>query len=259
MEKINAILNDFQALTLTELNASASFLKRIDRKFILPVDDLLKILEKLQNKFQILEIGGHKVFSYDNIYMDNEDYLFYNQHEAWEDKRSKVRTRLYKEANMAFFEFKQKEAGITSKYRYEFPTEEHGEMTKGKKRFFEWVWQSMYNGDPKAPKLTPSLNTRYKRITLVDRILWERVTIDLNISTKDLRDSDGKRIKLKDVAIIESKSLDDECYTVNLLKKFGYEQAHPCSKYAIGLINAKKVKSKTSFENTLKKIKKITK
>jgi hypothetical protein len=28
-------------------------------------------------------------------------------------------------------------------------------MTKGKKRFFEWVWQSMYQGTPESPHIFP--------------------------------------------------------------------------------------------------------
>jgi hypothetical protein len=76
---------------------------------------------------------------------------------------------------------------------------------------------------------------------------------------KDLRYSEAKKIKLENVVIIESKSLDDECYSVNLLEKNGYTQAGPCSKYALGLIYANRVKKYTNFENTLQNIKKIRK
>ncbi|MBT3727451.1 VTC domain-containing protein [bacterium] len=94
-------------------------------------------MEKLKEDFDILEIKGQKVFSYDNVYMDTHDHLFYNQHQNKEKSRTKVRTRYYVDNNLAFFEYKHKKKGITSKYRYEFPSEEHGFMTKGKKRFFE--------------------------------------------------------------------------------------------------------------------------
>ena len=69
--------------------------------------------------------------------MDTEDYHFYNQHQTREKARTKIRTRLYKDSDLAFFEYKQKENGITRKFRYEFPSDEHGIMTKGKTRFFE--------------------------------------------------------------------------------------------------------------------------
>jgi hypothetical protein len=57
--------------------------------------------------------------------MDTPDYFFYNQHQNKEKSRTKIRTRLYKDSNLAFFEYKQKENGITRKYRYEFPSKEH--------------------------------------------------------------------------------------------------------------------------------------
>lgn len=117
----------------------------------------------------------------------------------------------------------------------------------------------MYNGDPKAPKLSPSIQTTYKRITLVDVILGERLTIDFDISTLDLRNKKAKAQPLKNLVIVESKSLDSECYSVNLLKKHGHVQAKACSKYALGLIQAKAVKKTSHFEETLKQIKKITK
>jgi len=58
--------------------------------------------------FSILEINGRKIFSYDNIYMDTKDYLFYKQHQEKKKTRTKVRTRYYVNSNLAFFEFKQK-------------------------------------------------------------------------------------------------------------------------------------------------------
>jgi len=133
-------LENFQALTLTQLNAQASFLKRIDRKFLLTTDQFSDFLKQLNNDFQVLEIAWKKVFSYDNVYMDTQDYLFYNQHQSKEKSRTKVRTRLYKDSDIAFFEYKQKNNGITQKFRYEFPREEHGKMTKWKTRFF---WMSL--------------------------------------------------------------------------------------------------------------------
>ena len=101
-------LEKFQALTLTELNAQASYLKRIDRKFLLTKNQFAEILEDLKEDFQVLEIAGKKVFSYDNVYMDTDDYLFYNQHQDKKSSRTKVRTRYYVDSNLAFFEFKQK-------------------------------------------------------------------------------------------------------------------------------------------------------
>jgi hypothetical protein len=102
-------LNDFEPLTLTELNATASFLKRIDTKFLLTKNEFSNLLEDLLKDFRVLEIAGKRIFSYDNVYMDTPDYFFYNQHQNRELSRTKIRTRFYKDSDLAFFEYKQKE------------------------------------------------------------------------------------------------------------------------------------------------------
>ena len=119
-------LLDFSSINLTELNATASYLKRIDRKYLITESKLKIILDDLKSDFQVLDIDWTRVFSYDNVYMDTEDYFFYNQHQNKEKSRTKVRTRLYEDSNLAFFEYKQKEDWVTKKFRYQFPNEEHG-------------------------------------------------------------------------------------------------------------------------------------
>jgi hypothetical protein len=109
MEKFKEPLKKFDKLTLTELNSTASFLKRIDRKFLLTTSQFKEILEDFKKDFRVLEISGNRMFKYDNVYMDTKDYLFYNQHQNKVNPRTKVRTRLYKDSNLAFFEYKHKQ------------------------------------------------------------------------------------------------------------------------------------------------------
>ena len=54
----------------------------------------------------------------------------------------------------------------------------------------------MYDCD-KVPKITPSIKTKYKRITLVSKDWWERLTIDFDIKTLDLRDKKANEVDLK--------------------------------------------------------------
>lgn len=249
-------LSGFSAINLTELNATASYLKRIDRKFLMTEDKFLEILHDLSADFRALEIGWKRVFLYDNVYMDTNDYLFYNQHENKVPSRTKVRTRHYTDAgDLAFFEYKQKENGITKKFRYQFPADEHGTMTKGKKRFFEGVFQSLYSD--KAPDISPAMQTKYNRLTLVSNTGEERLTIDFNISVKDLRSKNAKNIKLKNLVIIESKSLSDHCKSLDVMKSHGVKQAWACSKYSLGVVYSGLAEKWTKFEKTMKKIKEI--
>jgi len=253
---INSKLINFSSINLTQLNATSSFLKRIDRKYLVTIEQLKNILKDLKNDFQVLEINEKRVFSYDNVYMDTPDYLFYNQHQNKEKSRTKIRTRLYKDSDLAFFEYKQKEDWITKKFRYQFHCEEHGEMTKGKKRFFEWVWQSMYFGE-KAPKITPAIRTNYNRLTLVSKRGEERLTIDFNIETSDLRNLKSKKTKLENLVIIESKSMSKKCFSSDIMKAHHINEASSCSKYSLWVVYSGLAEKWSTFKKTMKKIKEI--
>lgn len=252
----NEQLKTFNKLSLTELNAKASYLKRIDRKFLLTTLQFKNVLEDLKTDFQVLEINGNRVFSYDNIYMDTDDYLFYNQHQNKVNPRTKIRTRLYEDSNLAFFEYKHKIDWVTRKFRYDFPVEEHWTMTKWKKRFFEWVWQSIHDWE-KAPKISPAIKTKYKRITLVSKNWTERLTIDFDIKTINLRDINKKEIDLKGLVIIESKSMSKKCFSCNIMKKHWLNQAKACSKYSLWVVYSWIAKKYDHFKETMEKIKQI--
>lgn len=255
-ESFDKQLMKFEPLTLTELNAKASFLKRIDTKFLLTRENLSNILDDLLQDFRILEIAWNRIFSYDNIYMDTPDYFFYNQHQNKEKNRTKIRTRLYKDSNLAFFEYKQKQNWITRKFRYDFPIDEHGIMTKGKTRFYEWIWQSMYE-DIKAPEITPSIKTKYKRITLVSKVWEERLTIDFDVKTENLRDKWTKEVDLKNLVIIESKSLKEDCNSVRVIKSYWIKKAKSCSKYSLWVIYSGLAQKFDTFMDTMMQIKEI--
>lgn len=254
--KYSTKLKNFKSITLNQLNATASFLKRIDRKFLLNSKQFSTILDELKNNFNVLEIDGKKVFNYDNVYMDTADYLFYNQHQNKLESRTKVRTRYYVDSNIAFFEYKQKNAWVTNKYRYEFPSSEHGFMTRGKKRFFDWVWQSVY-GWEKAPDISPAIKTTYKRITMVSKSWDERLTIDFDIKATDLRKKYAETIDLKNLVIVESKSMKEDCDICNIMKKNKIEKASSCSKYSLWVVYSGLAEKFDTFKETMEKIKEI--
>ena len=163
--------------------------------------------------------------------MDTEDYEFYKQHQNKEKSRTKVRTRLYVDSDLAFFEYKQKEKGVTRKFRYQFPSEEHGTMTKGKRRFFEGLYSSFYGTLPEK-KISPALRSEYSRLTLCSKDSGERVTIDFKIKLSGLRDHNEK-VKLNNVAIVESKSMSLDGVSHKIMEKHGIKKAKSCSKYCL--------------------------
>jgi len=80
-KKTQQKLDYFHPITLSELNATARFLDRIDTKYILSFDKLEELLPLFAKEFYILQIANHRIFSYDNVYMDTDDLMFYYQHE----------------------------------------------------------------------------------------------------------------------------------------------------------------------------------
>ena len=241
----------FAPITLTQLNAQAAFLDRIDTKFIVSEDELIFLIEELKKDFYVLDIGGKSVFEYDSIYMDTEDYLFYNQHQAKKIKsRTKVRTREYVDAGIAFFEYKQKQGKSIRKFRYQFDLENHGKMDSESEKFFEGLYMSFYDGE-KAPVLTPSSRTHYNRLTLCSKDNSERVTIDFNIELENLRGS-GKK-KLENMVIIESKATSKDCLSHKIMAKHNIDQAKGCSKYCMSLLYTGVMRTRWVFEKTMKK------
>jgi len=249
-------LKKFEKLSLTELNSTASFLKRIDRKFLLTTLQFKEILEDLKKDFRVLEINWQRMFKYDNVYMDTKDYKFYNDHQNRVNPRTKVRTRLYKDANLAFFEYKHKQDWITQKYRYSFPVEEHWTMTKWKRRFFDWVWQSLHYWE-KTPEISPSIRTTYDRITLVSKNGEERLTVDFNIKTKNLRRKNWRVVDLKNLVIVESKTLKKDAIAIKIMEKHSIKRAKACSKYSLWVVYAWLAEKYDHFKDTMEEIKKI--
>lgn len=248
-------LKDFKVISLEHLNATASFLKRVEKKYLLNSNQFIKLLSDLKKNYNILEINWKKVFSYDNVYMDTNDHLFYEQHEKWLNSRVKVRTRFYVDSNLAFFEFKHRLDWVVNKYRYEFPAHEHGFMTKWKKRFFDWIWQSVYN--TKAPEINPSLKTNYKRITMVSKKDDERLTFDFWVNVTNLRKNDAQNIDLKNLIIVETKSLKEVSLADKIMQKHNITQYKHCSKYCLWIIYSWLAEKYDAFKETMEKIKKI--
>ena len=73
--------------------------------------ETINIYELLSKKDTIiLEIEGHRIFTYDNNYFDTKDLQFYFNHHNGYVHRIKVRSRKYVETNTSFFEIKRKAA-----------------------------------------------------------------------------------------------------------------------------------------------------
>ncbi len=251
-------LNNFNQISLEQLNVSVSFQNRIDVKYLLTEVELEKFLEKLEKDFSILEIKWIKVFSYESTYMDSDDYFFYRQHiNKKENKsRTKLRTRIYLNSNIAFSEYKQKENWITKKLRYQIPVTEAGAMSEWQKDFFNWLWKSFYKNEVE-PELKPKIKTMYNRVTFVSNKNDERLTIDFNINLVNILNNKEK--KLENLVIVESKTTSKNTKSHKILKELWIKSANSCSKYWLWLYYTWATKEASVFKKTINKINKIEK
>ena len=260
MDWLIAQLQNMSPISLEQLNATMSLMERIDKKYIMHMDELPEMIKELWDDYYVLNIQDKQVFSYDNVYMDTKDYAFYMQHQNGHKPRTKVRSRYYIDSNLAFFEFKQKSDDVTRKFRYQYEVENHWVMNNEMIKFFEWLYSSFYNVTPKE-LIFPSLWTRYRRCTLCSKANDERITIDFDITLRDLR-SKGKKVKLPEIklnnlVIVESKSTHINCNSHTTLANMGIEASKKCSKYCMAMIYYKRAQEFDSFEKTIEKVDKI--
>lgn len=183
--KLFDVLKDFATISLEELNATMSLMERIEKKYMISLEDLGKLMKEFHNDYYILAIKGNSIFTYDNIYMDTDDFLFYHQHESGKKSRMKVRSREYVDSNIAFFECKQREGDVIRKLRYGLPVEESKILTNQSAAFYENICTSL-NLDHAHAQLKPTIRTLYKRVTLCSKKNDERITIDFDIQVQDI-------------------------------------------------------------------------
>ena len=248
--KLQNTLKVFAPISLSQLNASMSFLERIDTKYLVHLKDLPQIVEELEQDYYVLNIKDIRMFQYDNVYMDSDALDFYYAHERGDDVRVKVRTRNYVDSNLCFFEYKHKEGKVIRKFRYQEAPKLFGTMDEEAQHFFSSVYASLMEGATKI-EIHPKMRTAYKRLTLCSKYGDERITIDMDLSFSDPNDPNSKVIELPHLAIIESKASSEKARSAKVMKKFDVKKAGGCSKYCLGLIYFEKVTSHKKFKDTL--------
>jgi len=196
MTKIDSLSN-YKSISLKEMD-KVSLLKRIDTKYVVSLKDLVKFLKAVESTHRILEINDKRTQTYETFYYDTVNMDMYIAHHNKKANRFKVRTRQYIESNLFFLEIKNKSnKGKTIKKRIKLQA-------------------SSLNGPPDAKQfvskfspyqlkdLSPVLANTFRRITLVDNNLTERLTIDLDLKAWKIED-ESSQIKLENIAIIELK------------------------------------------------------
>ncbi len=253
MEKVlaPALLGNLDPISLKGLD-SVKLLNRVDRKYIIPISGLPAIIRLLNhNQYSVLEIDGHRTFSYNTTYFDTSDYRFYKDHHNRLSSRIKVRTRTYKENNLHFFEIKMKSNIRTNKLR-ESLRESSADLSGVQRKKI----RSLYNKEL-AGRLMPALHNSFTRITLVNKARTERCTIDVNVAFRD-PEIPGKEIRVSDIAIIEVKQSKTSMLS-GIVAALRSMRVYPSSisKYVLGLILTHPEIKYNSFKPLLRRIDKI--
>jgi len=191
------LLNDFKTIGLYELRA-VSLRDRIETKYIIPIVDLQTFLNSISKSHSVLNINNEFLHNYQTFYYDTVDSKMYLDHHNKKANRYKIRIRHYHESNLFFLEIKNKSnKGRTLKKRMPI----NSISIKNNPEAFEFIKK---NSPFILDKLSPVLGNSFRRITLVDNKLTERLTIDINLNVWEIGNEINKK-SFKKFAIIELK------------------------------------------------------
>lgn len=178
-EQVLGPLATFAPIDLAHMNRVA-LLSRYEVKYVMHLQTVLGVLDKLSASYQVLEVAGQRCSRYRTLYFDTPDFALYQRHHAGLKNRYKIRSRKYMESNGAFLEIKHKNnKDRTIKSRIQTADQltelNHTGMNHTVTSFLRD--QSPYTAD----ELQPCLWNGYSRITLVNQAQTERVTLDIDL------------------------------------------------------------------------------
>lgn len=222
----------FRTVGLDELVAEASFMTRVDRKYVVPRAALPAVLAGLHDTTRVLEIGGERRFGYHSVYFDTPDLLSFRLAAHPRRRRFKVRTRRYEEVGTAYLEIKTRGArGATIKERTAYPPAAAELLTRTARTDVATALEAVGVDPVRATELAPTLATRYRRATLLAADSSARATVDTDL---EWIEAAGRTLSLPHLAIVETKSGRAASDVDRLLWRLGHRPAS-VSKYATGL------------------------
>ena len=244
--EINTYLSQFNSISLQEMN-SVSLMNRMDVKFLFKKSQLPILLSKLISNYNLLKIENKIIQDYKSLYFDTHNRSFYMAHHNRRVNRNKVRFREYVGSDLIFLEIKLKNnKGKTIKKRmrvdkiYKNLLPEHNVFIK--------------NTINKDLRLIAQHWINFKRITLVDKLKTERITIDLDLNYSN----DSQSGSLDNIIIAEVKkdrSSQSSKFTY-IAKKYHITPTR-MSKYCISTINLNKDVKFNRFKSKLLLINKL--
>lgn len=177
---VDDLTGAFPPVDLDEVVRLAALQVRLDRKYLVPADEVPGLVEELAGGYRALDIGGRRLFGYESVYFDTADLATFRAHRQGRRRRYKLRTRTYTDSGDCLVEVKLKDRrGITVKHRLPHPPECRDRLDDRAHAFIASALAGICLDPP--PALVPVLRTTYRRATLVDLGDGARVTFDVDL------------------------------------------------------------------------------
>jgi len=246
LRAINNILSSFEPISLNQMD-EVKLMNRTDTKFVFEYSLLEKVMEEIKAHYYVLDIDGVRLNAYRSLYFDTEDFKFYFEHHNGKKNRNKVRFREYIDSGLCFLEVKKKNnKGKTIKERIKV-AKISDSMTEEANRF---VHQTMGRGDALVPKHW----NKFSRITLVNKHIKERLTIDIDITFE----AEERHSQLDNMVIAEVKQekVNYASTFMRVIKKHGVRPFR-ISKYCMATASLFPILKNNNFKPKFLKINKL--
>ena len=245
-QQVSDKLSEFNSITLQEMDG-VKLMDRTDTKFTFNINELPVILKEAKNHYRILDVEGNRISRYKTLYFDTQNFALYNQHHCGKLNRYKIRHRTYVESNLGFLEVKFKNnKGRTLKTRIKEVSVP--DLSSGKS--FDFLKKTL-PFDPLI--LLPKIWINYSRITLVNKVSAERLTLDLNLEFE----RDGKTELLNQLVIAEVKQDSKIASPFVAIMRHKHIRQGSISKYCFGIASSYKEVKQNNFKRKLLNVKKI--
>jgi len=154
-------------------------MNRVDQKYMACADMLEELLGRIAEGYYVQHIEGNPLAPYKTLYFDTDDLRMYTMHHNKKLNRQKLRVRTYRSTDTTFFEIKNKDnKKKTRKVRIPVDVTMFDHVLEVPEVSVFVNEQTPYP----VSTLHPCLENRFERITLVDKGMSERVTIDRGIT-----------------------------------------------------------------------------
>ena len=189
------IFRDFKTVSLEDME-KVRLMNRVDTKYIADIRRINRLLEMASEDYMLQEIDGEFNMPYYTCYFDTPDVNMFYEHERGKKTRQKIRIRKYEGSETSpFLEIKSKNnKGRTHKKRISM---EEGESLSIYSSFISK--HSFYFEE----ELSPKIENHFFRITLVNREMTERITIDTGLEFHNF--ATDSHLNLNRLGIIEWK------------------------------------------------------